>query len=80
MSRENYQNSFKVMKVKVSLNKLASIIANAILKELVAHKSDPEFVIPVDDAELQSKDAKTDNEIISKDFKEDKEYFILLID
>ena len=69
------------MKVKISLNKLAAIIANAILKELVAHKSDPEFVIKVDDGEILSHETKADNELISKDFKEDnKEYFLLLTD
>ena len=69
------------MKVKISLNKLAAIIANAILKELVAHKSDPEFVIKVDDGEILSQETKADNELISKDFEEDnKEYFLLLTD
>lgn len=69
------------MRVKISLNKLASLIANAILKELVAHKSDPEFVIRVDDGEILSKDAYVDNELIPKDVDgKEKEYFILLTD
>ncbi len=48
----------------ITITELASMIANSIIKELAARKSDSEFVIKVDDGEILSRDAQIDNDLL----------------
>ena len=66
---------------KISINKLASLIAKAIIQVLNESESDPEFVKKVVDGEILSNDKKIGNELISNgvDGKEN-EHILLLVD
>lgn len=49
----------------ITIKELASMIANSIIKELAARKSDSEFVIKVDDGEILPHDAQVDKDLLS---------------